>query len=280
MTHLQLDDVVKDLRQLPSLPAVVIDILGSFDDRNADIGLLANKVSQDGALTAKTLRLANSSFYGLARHVTTLQQAITVLGFNGVRTLIAAVAISGNLPNTAHHFFDLERFWRHSVATALVAKMLARHMRLNGDFAFIAGLLHDIGTLVLATRHPEHYAAVIQYRGDNDCPVIEAERAVLGLDHGAVGMALAEYWCFPGAMRDAIGHHHEPGRGTAVDIPMLVHVAEAIAHALDLNADKDELVPMLQDAAWNGLQLDAVTFDAVCHTTEAEFEKTCQILRS
>jgi putative nucleotidyltransferase with HDIG domain len=280
MSTLALDDVVKDLRQLPSLPAVVVDILGSFDDANADVGLLADKVARDQALTAKTLRLANSSFYGLARHVTTLHQAITVLGFNGVRTLIAAIAISGSFPKAAPGPFNLEEFWRHSVATALVAKTLARHAHLNQDFAFIAGLLHDIGSLVLATRFPEHYREVLDYRRANDCHQIEAECAVLGIEHTTVGLALADYWRFPSAMRDAIAHHHDLRDDASVDIPALVHVAEAIAHALDVNGSEDELVPPLSDTAWHALNLDGATFDAMCRHTEIEFDKACQILRA
>jgi len=280
MNRLQPADVAKDLRQLPSLPAVVIDILGSFDDANVDVGVLADKVARDQALTAKTLRLANSSFYGMPRHVTTLSQAITVLGFNGVRTLIAAVGIAGSIPNKSQGLFDVEGVWRHSVATALVAKMLARHARLNPDTAFIAGLLPDLGALVLATRFPDHYHEVMVYRRENDCHVLDAEREVLGFDHATIGLALADYWSFPGAMRDAIALHHSPREDGVVDIPVLVHVAEAMAHALDVNGDEDELVPVLSDRAWHSLNLDGATFDAICGHAEAEFEKACQILRA
>jgi putative nucleotidyltransferase with HDIG domain len=280
MQILALDDIVKGVRQLPSLPVVVVDILSSFDDAQVDVGLLAEKIAHDQALTAKTLQLANSSFYGLARRVTTLQQAITILGFSSLRTLLASVAIFARFPETTECGLELNQFWRHSMATALAAKALARHVHLNQDLAFIAGLLHDIGSLVLATRFPEHYRHVIQFQRESDCYLLEAERAVLGSDHTAAGLSLADYWCFPSAMRDAIALHHAPRVDKVVDMPALIHVAEAIAHALDLNEVDDELVPVLSDDVWRSLNLGEGAFDMICKYVEAEFEKACQVLRT
>ena len=210
--QLSYDDVVKTLHDLPSLPAVVMELLNSIEQEDIDIAVLAKKVSHDQALTAKTLRLANSSLYGLQVKVTTIQQAITYLGFQTTRNLITAAAVTGCFTEGACKGFDHKAFWRHSIATAACAKVLARHMRFNQDYAFTAGLLHDIGRLVLVSCFPERYADVIAYREAHDCSLLDAERSAMGIDHVDAGLALAEHWNFSDTMRLAIGGHHEPGR--------------------------------------------------------------------
>jgi putative nucleotidyltransferase with HDIG domain len=278
MTTLAPGDIAKGIRNLPSLPVVVLEVLKSFEQTDASMGELADKMAKDQALAAKALRIANSSFYGLSRKVTTIQQAITILGFDSVRTLIAAAAVTDIFCDSRHGAFDFKAFWRHAIGTALCAKMLARQMNRNQDYAFVCGLLHDIGRLVLVTRFPEQYSTVLKRREESDCYVIEAERAVLEVDHTSVGRALAEYWKFPVIMQKAIATHHQPESDGMGDIPAVVHVAEAIAHALDLSQDDDDLVPVISEEAWNSLGLDAAAFRKVCRDTESEFEEACQIL--
>lgn len=278
MTRLSPDDIAKGIRNLPSLPVVVLDVLKSFEQSEASAGTLAEKVAKDQALAAKTLRIANSSFYGLSRKVTTIQQAITILGFDSVRALIAAAAVTDVFSGGRHGALDLKAFWRHAIGTGLCAKMLARQLKLNQDNAFVCGLLHDIGRLVLVTRFPDQYTAAMRYRDEKDCYVIEAERAVLEIDHATVGRALADHWKFPLIMQKAIANHHNPRGDDMRDIPAVVHVADATAHALDMTHDDDDLVPIVSEDAWKSLELDASAFRRMCRDTEAEFEEACQIL--
>lgn len=280
MTALALNDVVHNIRDLPSLPVVVLDVLRSFEQADTNTGMLADKVAKDQALAAKTLRLANSSFYGLQRKVTTIQQAITILGFDSVRTLITAAAVTDKFGGAKHGAVDSRAFWRHAIGTALCAKTLARQHGLNQDYAFISGLLHDIGKLVLVSRFPDQYAAVLAYRDEHDCFMADAERVVLGIDHAVVGRALAEHWKFPALMQKAIADHHAPQGSDMGDIPALVHIADAIAHALDLSGTDDDLVPVLDARAWAGIDPGADAFNKLCRDIEAEFEEACQILVS
>jgi putative nucleotidyltransferase with HDIG domain len=277
MNTLALADVIKSVRDLPSLPAVVIELLSSCDQSDASIDLLADKVSRDQAVAAKTLRIANSSFYGLQRKVTTIQQAIIVLGLDCIRTLITAAAVTENFSSAQHASFDFKAFWRHSVATALCSKMLAREVKVNHDVAFITGLLHDIGKLVLVTSFPQQYSQAIAYRATHDCYMLEAERKVLGVDHTVAGLALAEYWKFPVVVQRAIGEHHAPKILDHKDIPGVVHVADAIVHALDLSRQEDALVPPMIESAWNSLNIAPGALRTVFRQTESEFEEACQI---
>jgi putative nucleotidyltransferase with HDIG domain len=271
-------DIVRNIRDLPALPLVVAELITSFDRPDVSIKVLADKVSRDQALAAKTLRLANSSFYGLQSKVKTVHQAITVLGFDSVRALLTGAAVIESFANKENAAFNFNAFWRHAIGTALCAKNIARICGLSQDYAFISGLLHDIGTLVLITRFPRPYEAAMAYRAVHDCYMLDAERHALGTDHATVGRALAEHWKFPPIIQRAIAHHHAPLRQDMGDIPSVVHVANAIAHALDLSGEEDDLVPPIVEEAWNSLKIGGTEARRVFRETESEFEEACQIL--
>ena len=275
---LELHDVVTQLQDLPSLPAVVMELLSSIDQDDVDISVLAKKVSYDQALTAKTLRLANSSVYGLQVKVTTIQQAITFLGFQTTRNLITAAAVTGCFPEGQCPGFDDKAFWRHSIGVAACAKVLARRLRFNQDYAFTAGLLHDIGRLVLVSTFPERYQEVLAHAAAEDISLRAAEQALLGVDHTMAGAALAEHWNFSDTMRLAIAHHHDPELPGAGFLSTVVHVANAIVHALDLAREENELVPPVSAVAWTAMGLSEEAYLHVFRETELQFEEISTVL--
>jgi putative nucleotidyltransferase with HDIG domain len=278
MSALSPEQLANSVQDLPSLPAVVMELLSSIEQENIDISVLAKKVSYDQALTAKTLRLANSSSYGLQVKVATIQQAITFLGFQTTRNLITAAAVTGCFPNGLCPGFNDKAFWRHSIATAACARSLARRLRFNQDVAFTAGLLHDIGRLVLVTGHPQAYGEVLAWREKQDGEWLDAERAVLGIDHVVAGVALAEHWNFSDTMRQAIAYHHAPETPGAGFLAAIVHVANAVVHALDLAGEDDELVPALSSVAWDAMGLNEDAYLDLFRETEQQLEEMSAIL--
>lgn len=274
------EDIVAGLDDLPSLPAVVMELLNSIDQEDVDISVLAKKVSYDQALTAKTLRLANSSQYGLQVKATTIQQAITYLGFQTTRSLITSAAITGAFPEGRCPGFDDKAFWRHSVATAACAKVLARHIRFNQDYAFTAGLLHNIGRLVLVSSFPEHYAQALAYRAQHDCSMLEAEQIILGVDHVQAGVALAEHWNFSDTIRLAIANYSQPEVAGAGFLAGLIHVANALVCALDLAHAVDDMVPRVSPVAWAALGLDEDVYLQLFRETELRYGEITAALLS
>jgi putative nucleotidyltransferase with HDIG domain len=278
MAAISIQDVVKRIHDLPSLPVVVIDLLSTMEQEDIDIHLLAGKITLDQSLTAKTLRLANSSFYGMQSKVTSIQQAIAVLGFHSIRTLVTACSVTGAIAPLAGNRFDFQAFWRHSVATAVAAKTLAPRLRQNAETAFTAGLLHDLGALVLATRFPAQYEQALAYRRQHDCDSAEAERAVFGLDHALVGSSLAAYWKFPAAIQSAVANHHDLAEQDVASLPLVIHVADLLAHALDLSGVEDDLAPALSHRVWRTLALSDEACLALFRDTERAFQEMNQIL--
>jgi putative nucleotidyltransferase with HDIG domain len=278
MNRLTPEQLAAGVQDLPSLPAVVMELLSSIEQEDIDISVLAKKVSYDQALTAKTLRLANSSTYGLQVKVATIQQAITFLGFQTTRNLITAAAVTGCFPSGRCVGFHDKAFWRHSIATAACARALARRMRFNQDIAFTAGLLHDIGRLVLVTGHPDAYAQVVAWHAQHGGDWEDAEQAVLGIDHVAAGVALADHWNFSSTMRQAIAYHHAPDIHGAGFLATIVHVANAIVHALDLAGEDDELVPRVSSVAWDAMGLNEEAYLHLFRETELQFGEMSTIL--
>ena len=266
------------LRELPSLPQVVLDLQAALAREDVSLDDVADTVSHDQALAAKTLRIANCSFYGVPSRVVSIRQAIGILGLRSVSTLLVAAAVSDRFPRIVCKGFDLRRYWRHSVAVALCAREIARQVRADADTAFTAGLLHDLGRLALAAQAPQVLEAAYRRRSERDCQMLEAERAELDTDHAQLGNEVGLRWHFGAAVVDAIRLHHEPPQAASATVVDIVHVADNIAHALDIAHDPDEMVPTLDAAAWNRVGLTAAQCLAVFENTETELDSLCEAL--
>lgn len=271
------DELLAALRDLPPLPSVVLELVESLGHEELSAAQYAAKISRDQALAAKTLRLANSSFYGRGRQVRSVAEAISVLGLRTVRGVVTAAGMAGSFRR--HPGFDHQAFWRHSIGTALCAQTLAGELRRDdADLAFTVGLLHDIGRLALASAFAPAYAEVERWRRDRDCPDADAERAVLGIDHAEVGGLIARQWNFAPSIVDAIREHHAPPDTAGVTLTGIAHVADAVAHALGLAGDADEAVPALVLPVWAACRLDNAACMRLFARTEAQFETVCEAL--
>jgi putative nucleotidyltransferase with HDIG domain len=271
------DQVIQQIRDLPVLPTIMQDLM-KVGQEDADIHVITRKVSLDQALSAKTLRFANSSFYGLQSKVTTIQQAVTLIGVDAVRHVATASALTNYFPQNDCPGFSFLAQWRHSIAAAVCARVLARHLRVNQEYAFTAGLLHDVGRLVLITHFRREYEAVIAYRKQHDCEWLIAERTVMGVDHAAAGEMLATHWNFSETICRAIAGHHNPEGQKEHSLATIVHIANAIVHALDLSDQEDDVVPSISPAAWDGVGLDEQAYLQVFHETEMLFEEVSHVL--
>lgn len=277
-THpLDRDELARRIAALPALPPLVMDLLASLQQENLDVATLARRIAADQGLLVRTLRIANSPFYGLAGQVDSLDEAILVLGFRTVRSLVLGAGIVGGFRHKAGGGFRAGVFWRHSVAVAVCARALARARRANAEAAFTGGLLHDLGRYVMALCYPLEFERVLHLQAQRDCPHLEAERAVLGVDHAEVGVMLARAWGLPEGLIEGISCHHEPGENGAAD---LMHCAEVLAHALELGHEHRGMVPPMDHLAWQRSGFDAATLAPLLGQIENEYEEVCNALLS
>ena len=261
----KISNMLDRIQKLPSMPSLVVEILESFDIEDVDLTMLANKIACDQALVARVMRVANSPFFGLSGQIGSISEAVLVLGFSNLRGLVTAAAIINAFP-PAEKGFDWMAFWRHSIATAVCAKVLAKHAGLNPESAFTAGLLHDIGKLVLGVHFPEVFAQACRFDfdGDTTAESLQAERAALGFDHAALGGELARRWHFPATIQQAIGLHHmaaEISEGkTLTDV---VCTANLFSHALEDGRIREDKASLLATEAWARLGLDSETLETL-----------------
>ena len=276
MSLLSREQVAARLKQLPSLPAVVTRLLDSFANEEIDTAAIARQIALDQGLTARVLRVANSSFYGLQSRVGTINEAVVVLGFRAVRSMVLAVGVNGAFRADLCPGFDQAAYLRHGVGTALAARELASAAGHNSELAFTAGILHDIGQLVLAANFATLYAQVIAHAQQQDVDILSAERAVLGIDHTEAGSLLAASWRFPPALALAVSGHHAPPADAPGSLAGLVHVADAVAHALGLTGSKNEMVMPVDDDAWRETGVTPAALQASLPRIVAGMDETCQ----
>ncbi len=272
------DDLARSLRELPALPAVVMDLIESMGKESVGAEHFAAKLSNDQALTAKTLRLANSSFYGVQRQVVSVQDAITILGMRAVRSVVLAAAVTNSFRRDWCKDLDFDAFWRHSLGSALCAQEMAPFAGIDPEEAFTVGLLHDIGRLGLSVFSCGAIAEASRYRAEHDCLMHEAEQIVLGVDHALIGRRIAEHWRFAPMVIQAIEGHHAPPEEVDPTLCGLAHVADNVSHALGLSRSEDELVPPMNLVVWASLNLSEETCQHVFRRVESQFDELCQAL--
>lgn len=250
-------EIVDSVRQLPSLEPVINRLLASFEQTDIDLAHLAAEVAHDQALVARVLRLANSPFYGLTSRVGSIREAILVLGFRNVRAAVLAIALTRCFIDRHVPGFDAAEFWRHSTAVGIAARELARRCHREDDVAFTCGVIHDIGVLVLMSIAPDEMARVLEYCREHGCMIRDGERAVLGVDHPAVGALMARKWAFPAELCDGIEWHHAPDDATADSLANIVHLADVVVRAMGVPGDESRVVPRVSDVALNRLGLSS-----------------------
>lgn len=213
--------VFKDAKEIPHIPKVVQELIVSFNDENTDIDTLSSKVSQDTALTAKVLRLANSAYYGLSREVVTANDAVLMLGFSALRTMVMASGLSSTFK--AQDGFDPKTFWEESFAIAELAKWIANYNKgIDADIGFTCGMLHNIGSVMIRLNMPKE-AKDIEEKLALGGIRHEVEYAQLGFDYTEVGAELAKRWKFPQLIQDSIQQQNKPAGSMYASV---IHIAK------------------------------------------------------
>lgn len=251
-----MNEILNNLHQLPSIPAVVQELISNFDNPELDSQHLAQKIGQDQALAAKVLRVANSAFYGLPRQVGSIQEAVVVLGFNTVRSLVLSAGIIDAFATASPACVDHRRHWQRSLDTATYARAVAKCLRQDSETAFSAGLLHDIGIMVLDVCDHERFAALWQATEAGENGLIEAERAALGFDHAELGAEVARRWKFPPVIEEAIRRHYQPEYQPFQPLTGIVQAAAILARLGEEEVPADQWFARIPQTLRNALKLD------------------------
>jgi HD-like signal output (HDOD) protein len=198
--------VIAEVAELRPLPMVAVRVLEISEGERFSAHELAQTIATDQALTSKVLRLSNSAYYGFPRRISTVRDAVVLLGFRAVRSATLASCVIDTLPGG--EVLDPVEAWRFSVTVGLLAEVMARATRLHQDEAFTAGVIHNIGRLALDQQRPRELAAARVLAAQRGITIPEAQRAVLGFTDAELGGALALHWNFPTDLAEAVAGHH------------------------------------------------------------------------
>ena len=262
----KLEHILKRIRVLPPLPTSAMRVIALTKNPATSAKELEHVIGQDPALAAGMLRQANSAYYGYARRISSLHEAIIVLGFQTTQGLAMASAVAPYL-KTQLVGYEIEQdgLWKHSMLTAMAAKSLCRKLKLPySDVAFTAGLLHDIGKLVISIYVQEVGAYLIKKVTEAKLSYVELEEKVIGFNHATVGGLLANSWNLPSDLVESISYHHEPSSSQSyAELVSVIHVANGVASILGIGGGVDSFLNPIKQEALDRLSLKESNLESI-----------------
>ncbi len=229
--------LVSSIDTLPSLPSLYRQIMEELESEDPSVKKVGEIIARDVGMTAKILQLVNSAFFGLTRHVSSPEQAVVLLGLNTIKTLVISTQIFSDFQEKGVPAERLDQLWTHSLNTAVCARTVAQKAGADSiivDDAFMAGMLHDVGKLILFQAWPDKADAVLQRSEETGDPVWKSEEAVIGTTHGELGGYLLGVWGLPDNIVEAVAFHHFPERCPHREFSALtaVHAADLLDYAI------------------------------------------------
>ncbi len=246
----EIKDRLKNLKSLPTLPPIVSRLNEMVEDEDVTAVSLGKVIEKDQVLTSKLLRMVNSSFFGFPQRISTVSNAIVLLGFNVIKTLIVTSSIFDVMQSS-----DIG-LWEHSLGCAAFSGIMAARRNIkNPEEVSTASLIHDIGKVVIRSEFPEYYAKIVEDVERRGVFMREAEEEVLGVQHGEIGGWLADEWNLPERLSIPIRFHHYPEKaGEFVEIASIIHISDIVIRAWGYGFGGDKWVPPLSHAAWEQIK--------------------------
>lgn len=270
-------EVVQNIGEIATIPQVVMKVLDMTSNTRATTQELEDVIGQDQGLTSKVLTLANSSYYGLPRRVSSLREAVMFLGFRAVRNIaMTASCYNMFIGKSDSQSLLKRRIWRHSVDSSLLTRLVCSYVsNVAPDEAFAAGLLHDIGKAVLEQYYPQAMLQVIHAAERLGIQHHQAEEQILGFNHADVGLALAIHWNLPIVLAEAIGYHHcIPAAVNAPELVAVVAIASDISNMLEDGIDEDLRQAVINKEAMQVLGIAPEQIEALLAGCKVEVERS------
>lgn len=277
---LDAERIVTNVLKVAALPAVTLKFSEAIRDPLTSNQDLENIVSEDSALAAKVLMIANSALFNFPSEIDTIANAITIIGHKQLNEIILSCSIVGMFKDIPQDVIDMDLFWRHSIAVATAARILASSRReQNIEKFFTAGLLHDIGKLIIFVEAPKDAAEVLKQCDEKDELMYKVEKDVLGFDHAKLGAMLLKKWKLPEEVVSAVYYHHMPSISSGnIVAPAIIHIADMMTHALQFGSSGEKFVPTLNEKAWKSLDLDIEVISPVLEQLNVQYTEAVKYI--
>jgi HD-like signal output (HDOD) protein len=272
-----LQATISKIATLPTLPTVITRISKLLQNPQTSAEEIGKVITTDQALATKVLKLVNSAFYGFPGKISTITHAIVILGFSTVANIVLTASILDVFrgQNKKSGDFDMEKFWLHSIACGAAAQAIAKCIGSpQKEESFIAGLIHDVGKIILCQYQPAAFDQILQDAQQKQILFYESEKAQFDYTHQEIGGLLAERWNLPANLSAAIKFHHMPS--TSRDfftITAIVHCADIFVRAMDIGNGGDDKIPSMAEAVWSNLGLENIPLPTLLEKISDEIER-------
>lgn len=273
-----LQKLVDQSKQISSLPTIFYQINEAVEDPECSFVEIGEIISGDPSLSARLLKIVNSSYFGFPNKIETITHAVTIVGMAQLRDLALATTVVNQFKGIPKNLINMEKFWLHSVATGLTAKVIAIYRReTNADRFYLMGMLHDLGRLLLLLNIPDSMKKVME-KYELGGTMYDVENEVLGFDHAAVAGQLMNSWQLPEMLQESVAYHHKPGQAPHYPIAAsIVHVADFIAHGMELGSCGERYVPPLHPKAWELLELPPSLSSPILEQVDRQVNEAVEI---
>ena len=259
-------ELIEGCPTVSSLPSIYHRLAEVMDDPYASAADFGAIVSCDPSLTVRLLQLVNSAFFSFPSRIDSVSHAVTVVGTNQLQDLALATSVIAIFKGIPEDLVNMESFWRHSLGCAVTARVFAaKRGESNVERLFVAGLLHDVGRLVMFQNNPEEARRALKLASKHHQLLHVVERDTWGYDHAAVGMAIIGAWNLPENLQEPVGYHHEPGKARRFPVDAaIIHVSDVTTHAMLLGNGGERFVPPLSRNAWLSVnETDSVSLSSM-----------------
>jgi len=264
----QVEKRVTELSSLSTLPTTLKRITKLTESKDTSAADVAELIGTDQVLASKVLRVVNSPVYGFPGRISNITHAVVLLGFSVIKGMVLATAVFNSIGKQG------KGLWEHSLECALMSRRIAKECNLpEVEEVMIAGLLHDLGKVVLSFLYPKSYNEAVEWAASHQTHIAKAETEVIGVDHPRVNRMLAQEWHFPERLSEPMIYHHLPSRAkTHQDVTDIVHLANILSRAMGYGFPCDYAMPELDHTAFHRLNLSFEQLDKILQDTELEFE--------
>lgn len=273
------EKLVRETKSVSSLPSAFTRLNEAVNSSRTSTHDIAKIISEDPSLTARLLRIANSALYAFPSKIDTITKAVTVIGTRQLRDLTlgtSVIALFEGIPTD----INMETFWRHSIACGVTARILATYRReTNVERFFVAGLLHDIGRLILLLKLPNETSEALRKAKSENELLHKIEKDMFGFDHADVGSTLLKLWKIPEHTVTAVGFHHRPSqlRKFHVDATV-IHISDIIVHVMQMGNSGEDFAPNLNNNAWDQLGLPVSVLSSTLTQLQQQYEEAVELV--
>lgn len=250
MTNTQTKEIYKQVDNFPALPATVNKVMAVTGDPESSANDLMNAILPDPSMCATIMKIANSAFFGIPRNVSSIEQAVVVLGFEEIRNIVLGKAVFNSFQNFNLNRESIDLFWEHSFTCGLAAKLIGEHLKLSPSELFIAGLIHDIGKLAMLITFPGDYALLYELTEPYQFRSVVREREEYSVSHDVIGLRILNKWLFPEKLLMAAGYHHQPEKANSYrTYPIIIQMADMLSlmHCSPDGLDGDDVTTIFDD---------------------------------